>query len=131
MKERTFRKIKILSVILGFFYCGGVIWYGEFFFSRPLPLILLLGSTGIALVIAPLLSDALLRLHCIRFLTMLLILTGIGGSLYTIGEAITSTGHWWDTLSVTLQEIVIISVLVILVLRVVVAMKERKRDRPI
>lgn len=118
VKEKTFRKIKILSVILGFFYCGGALWYGELFFSRPLPLLLLLASTGIALVITPLLSDTLLRLHYIRLLAMFLILTGIAGSLYSIGEVITSTGYWWDLLFVILQHIAIIFVLIILTLEI-------------
>lgn len=118
VKQKTFKKIKILSVILGFFYSSGAVWYGELFFSRPLPLILLLTSTGVALIITPLLSDTLFRLHYIRFPIMLLILTGIAGSLYSIGEVITSTGYWWDSLFVILQHIAIIFVLVILTLEI-------------
>jgi hypothetical protein len=123
------KKIRVLSVILGFFYCSGVFWYGELFFSKPIALLLLLGSTGVALLIAPLFSDALLRSRYIRFLNIVLISNGIGGSLYGIGDAIRSTGYWWNLLAIMLQHIVIIFVLVILGIQVISARFEGKEKK--
>ena len=119
-RQDMIRKVKILSGILGFFYCGGMVWYGDIFLARPLPVVLLLGSTGVALIITPLLSDAVLRLYYfIRLLSILLLLVGIGGSLYSIVELMKSTGYWWDMGVVMLQYIVIISVLIILGIRII------------
>lgn len=104
-------------------------WYGELFFSKPIALLLLLGSTGVALLIAPLFSDALLRSRYIRFLNIVLISNGIGGSLYGIGDAIRSTGYWWNLLAIMLQHIVIIFVLVILGIQVISARFEGKEKK--
>lgn len=119
LKKSTFRKIRVLSVILSFFYFGGLIWYGELIFSRPFPLLLLLVSTGLALLIAPLLPDVLLSLPLIRFLSVLLIGTGISGSLYMIVDAIMATIYFGDLLVEIIQHVFIIFVLVLLGIRVV------------
>jgi hypothetical protein len=127
VKNTSFKKIRILSLILGFFYCGGMIWYFESFLSRPFLLILLLSSTGFALIIAPLLSDTLLRSEFIRLLAALLISTGVGGSLYSITDAIKSTSYWWDVLVIILQHIVIIFVLAVIGLNILKLKKSKSK----
>jgi hypothetical protein len=127
VKNTSLKKIKILSLILGFFYCGGIIWYGEVLLSLPLLLIFLLSSTGCALIIAPLLSDTLLRTEFIRVLAVVLILTGMVGSLYSITDAIKSTSYWWDVLVVILQHIAIIFVLSVIGLNIQRLKKKQKK----
>ncbi|RJR19143.1 MAG: hypothetical protein C4581_05435 [Nitrospiraceae bacterium] len=112
MKNTSFKKIRILSLILGFFYCGGMIWFFESFLSLPLLLILLFSSTGVALIVIPLLSDTLLRSSFIKLLAVVLISTGIGGNLYSITDAIKSSSYWGDVLVIILQHIIIIFLLV-------------------
>ncbi len=125
MKNTSFKKIKILSLIMGFFYCGGMIWFFKSFLSLPFLSILFLSSTGVALIVTPLLSDTLLRSEFIRLLAALLILTGIGGSLYSIIDAIKSTSYWWDVLVVILQHIVIIFMLAIIGLNILRLIKKQ------
>lgn len=112
-------KIKILSFILGFFYCGGMVWYSDVFWGRSFWVILLLSSTGIALLITPLLSDSFLRVYYVRLLSILLILAGIGGSFFSIVDIVRSSGHWGDMSIVMLQHFAIIGVLSILGIRII------------
>jgi len=127
------KKVRILSGILGFFYCGGMVWYGDIFLAQSLPALLLLGSTGIALIITPLLSETLFRSYFIRLLFGLLLIAGIGGSLYSIIGVIKSTGFWWDLIVVMLQHVVIIAVLIILGIRIIridpLLKRDKKEDR--
>ncbi|MBI4680426.1 MAG: hypothetical protein HY753_04250 [Nitrospirae bacterium] len=119
MKKKSFKKIKTLSVILSLFYFSGLIWYGEFILSTPLPLILLLVSTGFALLVVPLLSDKLLSSPIIKLISVLLIGTGISGSFYMIVNAITAMVYLSDLFIEIMQHILIIAVLVLLGIRVI------------
>lgn len=114
MRKTTYKKVKILSVILGLFYWGGIVWYGELFFSRPFLLVLLLGSTGVSLLVVPWLSDAFLRSRFNKLLTLLVICAGVCGSLYMLFDIVTSKGFLGDLFIAVFQNVVIITVLVVL-----------------
>ncbi|MBI5409588.1 MAG: hypothetical protein HZA14_09515 [Nitrospirae bacterium] len=117
MKKKTFRKAKAISLLMGFIYIGGLIWFGEYYLSQPFHFIVFSISTVLALLITPLLSDALLKSIVIRMLGTLLGIIGIVNNVYTMVVDLTIPNS--PDIPAFVIRIVILFVLIIMILRII------------
>ena len=118
MKKKTFERIKIISVILGVVHVSGYIWFGDYYLSEFSLSTLFKVSTGIALIVMPLISDALLKISLIRLLTIVLGTTAIINICYMVIQALT-LHHLSDILVEVLKLLIILLVIIVMFQRVV------------
>lgn len=118
MRKKTFRNAKITSLVLGFFYIGGYLWFSDYYLSNLSLFSLFAISPGLALVILPLISDVLLRYVVIRSVIALLGVIAILNTLYMMGNVLTYT-HFIDTIADMLIHVVVLFVLIIILWRII------------
>jgi len=117
MKKKTFRKAKAISLLLGFLYSGGLIWFGEYYLSQPFYFIFLTISTVLALLITPLISDVMLKLIIIRILGALLGIIAILNNIYTMVVDLTLPN--FPDIPAVIMRIAVLVVLIIMLRRVI------------
>jgi len=119
MKRRTFRVAKIISLIMGFVYVSGIIWFGEYYFTKPFYFILLFASNGLALIIAPLMTDAMLRLISVRVTIAMLVIIGSLSNIYMMIYILLTSQYFIDTAAGLIQQLIILVVLIIMLRRII------------
>jgi len=117
MKKKTFRKAKAISLLMGFLYIGGLIWFGEYYLSQPFYFIFLTISTVLALLITPLISDVMLKLIIIRILGALLGIIAILNNIYTMVVDLTLPN--FPDIPAVIMRIAVLVVLIIMLRRVI------------
>lgn len=117
MKKKTFRKAKAISLVMGFLYGGGLIWFGEYYLSQPFYFIFLTISTVLALLITPLISDVMLKLIIIRILGALLGIIAILNNIYTMVVDLTLPN--FPDIPAVIMRIAVLVVLIIMLRRVI------------
>ena len=119
MKKKTFKIVKVVSLLMGFFYIGGFIWFGEYFLSKPFYFIFFIVSTGLALLITPLITDTMLKSIVIRLIAALLVIIGIIHNIYMIIDVFLTSRYFVDAIDVIIQQLIILFVLVIILRRII------------
>ena len=119
MKKKTYNRAKALSLILSFIYFGGFIWFGDYHISKPIYSIFFTLSTGLALLITPLITNTKLKSIPIRMITILLAVIGILNNMYMMIYAFLTSQHLVDIIAGTLQQMIILFVLVIMIRRII------------
>lgn len=82
MKKETFKKIKFISLLLGFLFLPGTYLTGSIIY------ILFTTSTVLALLVMPLISERLLHIKIIKFLILFIGLTGIVNNIHMMVEMV-------------------------------------------
>ncbi len=119
MKKKNIKIVKAVSLFMGFIYFGGLIWFGDYYLSKPIYFIFFTLSTGLALIITPLITNNKLKSIPIRMITILLAVIGILNNIYMMIYAFLTSQHLVDIIAGTLQQMIILLVLVIMIRRIV------------
>jgi hypothetical protein len=117
MKKRTFRRAQSISLLMGFIYFGGLIWFSEYYLSETIYFAFLTVSTVLALIILPLISDAMLKKIIVRILGTLLGIIGILNTIYTMFVDLTLPNS--SDVPALIMRIVVLLVLVIMIRRII------------
>jgi len=119
MKKQTIKIVKAVSLVMGFIYMGGVVWFGDYYLSKPIYFMFLVLSTGIALLVIPLITDKKLESMPIRVIAILLVVIGIMNNIYMMAYVFLTSQHFVDIIAGTFQQIIILVVLIIMLRRVI------------
>lgn len=117
MKKKTFRKAKAISLLMGFIYTGGLIWFAEYYLSETIYIAILTISNVLALLLLPLVSDTLLKFIVIRIIVALLGIIGIINTIYTMVIDLTLPN--FPDIPALIMRIVVFLVLVIMIRRII------------
>lgn len=117
MKRKTFNVLRAVSLLLGFIYSGGFFWFSDYYSKKPFLSILFTASTGLALLVIPLITAPLLKSVYVRILSALLGIIGIFNSIYMIVNDLRSP--YFPDIPAAILRVLVIFVLVVLMRRVV------------
>ncbi|MDO8445255.1 MAG: hypothetical protein Q7T53_03980 [Deltaproteobacteria bacterium] len=117
MKKKTFKNAKALSLFLGIIHAGGFFWFSEFYLSESVFFIFFTASTGLALLVSPLVSDVLLGFTVVRMLVILLVSIGILNNLYMMYGDLTAL--YFPDIHAFIIRILVLYVLIIMLRRII------------
>lgn len=87
MKHEAYREVKVISLLFGFMHLGGYLFFSHYLTGSFIH-ILYITSTGLALLVMPLISERLLHIKIIKFLILFIGIIGIIKNIHTMVEAL-------------------------------------------
>lgn len=108
MKTETFKEVKAISLLFGFMHLFGYLFVGNYYLTGSFIHILFVTSTGLALLVLPLISDRLLQIKVIKVLVLFIGTIGIINNIHEMVKVLPEI----DVLIIRVVVLVVLSIMI-------------------
>jgi len=125
MTKAILNKIRVISIIFGFFYIAGFIWFSDIYLIKPVYAVFFDVSVGVALFVIPIIPDRLRKYMFVQLMSFLLGITGIISNISVMVDEL-KYEHLVDKISSLIINLITLTILILLIFDL--SRKNKKKD---